>query len=98
MGRARRRAVIASGGGKGEWSGRRRGTVVGMSKNVLTEGQQKSLRKVLAAVAVRDRTGEVGVLHGLDRFVSAQVILKGDERAYLNALAGTRGITIKRAK
>lgn len=47
---------------------------------------------------MRERTGELGVLHGLDRFVSAQVILKGDERNALDDLANTLGTAIKRAK
>jgi hypothetical protein len=58
----------------------------------LTSEEIAVLRSTLSKFAVRGRTGELGVLHGLDRFVSTQLILKKSDRDALNAIAAKVGL------
>ena len=58
----------------------------------LTSEEIAVLRFTLSKFAVRGRTGELGVLHGLDRFVSTQLILKKSDRDALNAIAAKVGL------
>lgn len=50
------------------------------------------LRSALSKFAIRGRTGELSVLHGLDRFVSAQLVLKKSDRDTLNGIAAKLGL------
>lgn len=58
----------------------------------LTSEEIAVLRSTLSKFSVRGRTGELGVLHGLDRFVSTQLILKKSDRDALNAIAAKVGL------
>jgi hypothetical protein len=58
----------------------------------LTSEEIAVLRAALSKFAIRGRTGELGVLHGLDRFVSTQLILKKQDRDVLNAIASKVGL------
>ena len=61
----------------------------------LTAAEADVLRTVLAALSVKGRTGEVGIIHGADRFVSTQQILKKADREALESAAmkvGLRGL------
>ena len=63
----------------------------------LDKDEAEMLRAILSKVVVEKRTGQVGILHGADRFVSTQVVLKKDDRALLDKLArkiGLPGITL----
>jgi hypothetical protein len=65
--------------------------------NPLPEDELRELRSLLSLIYVRERTGEIGILHGLDRFVSTQVCKKKSEVAALDALARRCGLSgIKR--
>ena len=67
-----------------------------MSDVRLTAEEAEVLRRVLRTIAVRRRTGEVGVVHGMNRFVSTNQPLKQQERELLNAAArklGLNGVT-----
>jgi len=64
-----------------------------MQEVKLTAEEADVLRLVLASLAIKARTGEVGVLHGMDRFVSTQQILKKAERIALDAAARKVGLT-----
>jgi len=63
-----------------------------MSETKLTHDQAQAVRTVLSFLVVRDRTGELGLLHGADRFVSNQRIFKKPEREVLNSLAKKLGL------
>lgn len=60
----------------------------------LTSDEVALLRAALSKFVLRERTGEVGVLHGADRFVSTQLILKKPEREVLAGLAAKIGARI----
>ncbi|MDF1501720.1 hypothetical protein [Roseisolibacter sp. H3M3-2] len=59
----------------------------------LTAAEAEVLRTVLAALAVKGRTGEVGILHGADRFVSTQQLLKRADREALESAARKIGLS-----
>lgn len=63
-----------------------------MAEVKLTSDEICVLRCTLAKLAVRGRTGELGVLHGAERFVSAQLILTKADRDTLNAIAAKVGL------
>jgi len=57
----------------------------------LNEVEASVLRTVLSALVIRERTGELGILHGLDRFVSTRQILRKQDRAVLDSLVDKLG-------
>ena len=62
----------------------------------LTSEELEVLRRVLRACAIRRRTGEIGVVHGMNRFVSTHQVLRQQQRDTLNAVArklGLNGVT-----
>ncbi len=54
-----------------------------MAQVTLVDEEVEALRVALARLVVRERTGELGVLHGLDRFVGASECLRKPQRAAL---------------
>jgi len=58
----------------------------------LSEEELKELKTVLSTIHLKERTGEIGILHGLDRFVSAKIILKKKEVEALDAIAKRCGL------
>ena len=66
-----------------------------MSDIELTPEESAVLRAVLSKLSVRERTGEVGIIHGADRFVSTQLILKKSEREKLTAAALKLGARVQ---
>jgi len=64
-----------------------------MASITLTDDEAKLLRVVLATLVVKDRTAELGILHGLDRFVSTQHVLKKLDRERLDAIAKKLGLS-----
>jgi hypothetical protein len=52
-----------------------------------------------SAVVIRRRTGELGIVHGMERFVSTKMSLRAPQQAALDALARRLGISggIRRA-
>jgi hypothetical protein len=54
--------------------------------------QEEANADALRQLVIRDRTGELGILHGMDRFVATAVILKKPERELLNAGARKIGL------
>jgi hypothetical protein len=63
-----------------------------MSAVKLTAAEADVLRTVLGTLLVKGRTGELGVLHGADRFVSTQQILRKPDREALDAIARKVGL------
>ena len=58
----------------------------------LTDEEAAVLREVLARVAIQQRTGRIGVRHGLDRFVSMDLVLKKPQRLLLESAARKIGV------
>jgi hypothetical protein len=63
-----------------------------MTEVMLTPDEAAILRAVLSQIVIRDRTGEVGILHGLERFVSTQLILNKQDRDILILAAKKLGL------
>jgi hypothetical protein len=63
-----------------------------MAEVKLTQEEVAVVRAVLSRVVIRERTGEIGILHGADRFVSSQLLLKAKERKALRAVASKMGL------
>ncbi|WHI46933.1 hypothetical protein ACJJIE_04525 [Microbulbifer sp. TRSA001] len=49
----------------------------------LSDEEVSTLSAATKQLVVKKRTGEVGILHGMNRFVSAQVVLKKKDREAL---------------
>jgi hypothetical protein len=47
----------------------------------------------MASLVVKSRTGELGILHGIERFVSAQVILNKKDLDILDSMAKKMGLS-----
>lgn len=58
----------------------------------LTTEEAEALCLVLASVAVKQRTGELGIFHGLDRFVSTNRSLRKEQRTALDSAARKLGL------
>lgn len=63
-----------------------------MAEVKLTAEEASVLRLALANVAVRARTGELGIVHGADRFVSTNTCLRKPDREALNRVAAKLGL------
>jgi hypothetical protein len=63
-----------------------------MAEIKLSDDEIAVLRVVLRAVVIKSRTGELGIVHGMDRFVSTQQILKKGRRDTLDSVAKKLGI------
>ena len=63
-----------------------------MAELKLTEDETQALKAILSCLAVRDRTGELGLLHGADRFVSSQRTFTKPERLVIQSLAKKAGL------
>lgn len=50
------------------------------------------LRAILSKLAVRSRTGELGIVHGAERFVSTHLCLSKTDRAILAGMASKLGL------
>ncbi|HRH42482.1 MAG TPA: hypothetical protein PKY82_12720 [Pyrinomonadaceae bacterium] len=57
------------------------------------------LRVIMSPLVIKSGTGELGINHGMDRFISSQVILKKKDLELLDYLAKKVGLSngIKRA-
>ena len=63
-----------------------------MSDTQLSSEELQILRAALAPLVVKIRTGELGILHGMERFVSTQVILKKKDLDVLDSAAKKLGL------
>ena len=63
-----------------------------MAETILTTDEVTVLRAVLAKLTVRSRTGELGIMHGAERFVSTHLCLNKAERKTLAAIASKVGL------
>jgi F0F1-type ATP synthase epsilon subunit len=58
-----------------------------MAETKLTSEETTLLRSVLSKLVIRSRTGELGIAHGKERFISTQLCLRKSEREMLNQIA-----------
>jgi hypothetical protein len=58
----------------------------------LTLEEVETLRLIFSKLCIRRRTGELGFLHGLDRFVSLQIVLKKTAIEVLENIAKKIGL------
>ena len=58
-----------------------------MTEVKLTEQEAQAVRAALSAMVIKSRTGELGVMHGAERFVSTQRIFRKADRDALSAAA-----------
>ena len=59
----------------------------------LTENEAEMLKLVLSEIVIQGRTGQVGIMHGADRFVSLHVALKKQGRGILSSAFRKLGIS-----
>jgi hypothetical protein len=59
----------------------------------LSKEEASILREVLAHMKIRNRTGELGILHGMERFVSTNVTLKKQHLELLDSAAKRLGLS-----
>ena len=59
---------------------------------ILRQEEANAVADALRQLVICDRTGELGILHGMDRFVATAVVLKKPEREQLNAGARKIGL------
>ena len=58
----------------------------------ITQEEAQALRAALATLAIRTRTGELGIVHGANRFVSTQLCLRKADKDALNSVAAKVGL------
>ena len=63
-----------------------------MAEVKLSQSEAQAIRAALATLVVRARTGELGILHGANRFVSTQVCLRKPDKDALNDAAVKLGL------
>ncbi|WP_394751090.1 hypothetical protein [Spongiimicrobium salis] len=60
--------------------------------------EKQLIERLLSIIAIKSRTGEIGVVHGADRFVSSQLILKKADFQKLESGIKKMGISPKMKK
>ena len=60
----------------------------------LKDDEVQALKAVLGRIVIRSRTGEVGIMHGMERFVSTQLCMKKQQLDALDSAAKTLGLSI----
>ncbi|HEU4452825.1 MAG TPA: hypothetical protein VFR81_07180 [Longimicrobium sp.] len=63
-----------------------------MPEGKLTPEEAEVLRAAVSTFVVKNRSGELGIMHGADRFVSTQRIFRKKEREMLDAAARKLGL------
>lgn len=63
-----------------------------MAETKFTAEETEVLRAVLSVMVIKRRTGELGIMHGAERFVSTQRSLKKADREALDAAARRLGL------
>jgi hypothetical protein len=64
-----------------------------MAEVRLTDEEAQALRRALQAFVARTRTGELGIMHGLDRFVSNQTTFRRPDLESLDSAARKLGLS-----
>lgn len=63
-----------------------------MAEVNLSDDEARLLRLALSHIVVKARTGELGIVHGLDRFVSTNTPLRGPDLKSLDSAAKKLGL------
>ena len=58
----------------------------------LNKAESEILKVMLSQIKIKKRTGKIGITHGMNRFVSTNVILKKDHVKTLDDLARKTGL------
>ena len=58
----------------------------------LTDDELEMLRVAFTPLVIKNRTGELGIIHGMNRFVSTQICLKKRELDLLDSVAKKLGL------
>ncbi len=58
----------------------------------LNQSETALLKTILSEIKIKKRTGELGILHGINRFVSTNVVFKKEHIAVLDELARKMGL------
>ncbi len=58
----------------------------------LTAEEAEAVRAALSTLVVKSRSGELGIMHGADRFVAARLIFRKEDREMLDAAARKLGL------
>lgn len=64
-----------------------------MSDTKLSTEELQILCAVIAPLVVKSRTGELGILHGAERFVSTQIILKKKDLYIMDSVEKKIGLS-----
>jgi hypothetical protein len=64
-----------------------------MAELKLTDDEKQALKAILSCLVLRDRTGELGLLHGADRFVSTHRTFTKPERAVIQSVTKKLGMS-----
>jgi hypothetical protein len=64
-----------------------------MAELKLTDDETQALKAILSCLVLRDRTGELGLLHGADRFVSTHRTITKPERAVIQSVTKKLGMS-----
>jgi hypothetical protein len=59
----------------------------------ISDNELGVLRKILNNLVIKSRTGEIGIIHGADRFVSTNNILKKEEIEILDKVFNKAGLS-----
>lgn len=59
----------------------------------ISDNELGVLRKILNNIVIKSRTGEIGILHGADRFVSTNSILKKEDIETLDKVFNKAGLS-----
>ena len=59
----------------------------------ISDNELGVLRKILTNLVIKSRTGEIGIIHGADRFVSTNNILKKEEIEILDKVFNKAGLS-----
>ncbi|MRX27922.1 hypothetical protein [Kangiella sp. HZ709] len=64
-----------------------------MKELKLTEDELEAIKIALSELVVQDRTGQLGIMHGANRFVSLHICLKKQHRTIFNSAYRKLGIS-----
>ena len=66
-----------------------------MSNVILTPSEAAALKRAASNLVVKNRTGELGISHGANRFVSTQDCFRKQDLDALNSAMTKLGITLQ---
>ena len=66
-----------------------------MSQTILNDAESAALARAVRHLVVRARTGEIGILHGAERFVSTHDCFKKEDLKSLEAALRKLGVSLR---